>query len=232
MSDDLRKLLQPTSECIVPERFAHLSEQDQSHIEKCPRCQTELALYRQFESEPATPEERASAAWIASELRRRATQTDRRSDPWWVRLTAGFRLWQLGSALAAIVAAVGISLVSFHRGEPEFADSRSSGVMRSTAIETVSPSGELAAPPERLVWKPVSGATSYVARVLEVDSTLVWEATTESTEVRLPETVRRQSLPAKTLNWTVAASGANGGQIAASPMQKFWVRGKKVQTGE
>ena len=69
----LKSALARTPECLSIEALGALSPDEargHHHISGCVRCQTELALLREFESSDPLPDEGAAVAWISSHLER------------------------------------------------------------------------------------------------------------------------------------------------------------------
>src|SRR6516162_7316364 len=102
-----------------------------AHIAQCPRCQTELAMLKEFQSGTMLPAEAAEVSWITAELERRfdrivatsrtssGSMPDGHRPPWWRRLPSArsVRAAAFGSA-----ALVGVFVTALHfRGaqEPE-----------------------------------------------------------------------------------------------------------------
>ena len=110
---DLDAALAPREQCIAVERLAgELDGKEREHVASCARCRTELALYRDFESDAASAEERAASEWIVARLRRGRAGA-----------SAFPRRWSFGLAAAALLT-LGIGLLT-RNPEPESA--RASG---------------------------------------------------------------------------------------------------------
>ena len=64
--------LQPTSDCIPIERFGEAwTAPERDHAKRCARCQTELALWQEFDTSTPSADDDASVQWIVAELGRR-----------------------------------------------------------------------------------------------------------------------------------------------------------------
>lgn len=107
--------------------------------------------------------------------------------------------------------------------EPALPPATGEQVYRSASIDIVSPSGDMAGPPRELVWVAWPAAARYDVRVLEVDGTVVWRATSLSPRVDLPDDVIARSVPGKTLIWEVLARDGMGRAVAESGPQRFRV---------
>jgi hypothetical protein len=77
------------------------------------------------------------------------------------------------------------------------------------------------AAPQRLEWRPVSGAVRYRVRLMEVDRRELWSIDTAGTAADLPEPIRALAVPAKTLLWQVTAYNAASAVIAESGQERF-----------
>jgi hypothetical protein len=73
---------EPTSSCIPLDRLGdELTPTAHEHVAHCVRCQTEMTLWRDYESAGSSPAEGAAVQWIVAEIGRRtaAARTPRRS---------------------------------------------------------------------------------------------------------------------------------------------------------
>jgi hypothetical protein len=96
-----------------------------------------------------------------------------------------------------------------------------SDTTRSMAVALRAPVGDVTVVPERLQWEPVDGASRYRVRLAEVDRHEIWSAETSDTSIAIPDSVRAQVVPGKTLVWQVTAYNAAGAPIADSDPQRF-----------
>ena len=223
--NNLNALFGPAPDCpaiddLVPQLEGRRGEDErrraESHVAECARCKTELALLREFESPSARAGEQRAVEWIVARLRANppySTHTALRR-PWWKRI------WTLPVlAPASVVLAVAlIAFVVAVRPPRTAISSTPSGpdVMRSQSVALLKPIGDQARPPSALSWNAVPGASRYRVRVLEVDRTELWAATTPESSVSLPDSVRNQIVPLKTLLWDVSALDAAGNVLATS----------------
>lgn len=199
-------------ECIPIERLAEpeLSASDLAHVDKCVRCQTERALAMELESAEPMPDEGAAVQWIAHETRRRVFPGNIEPRP----IRAGwFRLPVWATSMAAAVA-VTLGVVLVLRTPPTVpSDVQPGTTYRAIGVELTSPMGDVSVLPTELRWQAVSGATHYEVKVLEVDGAEIWRATTDTTTIAVPEQVRAEAKPARTLMWSVRALDGSGNNV-------------------
>lgn len=213
-----QKELAPTAGCLDIARLAEeLSSAEREHVAGCVRCQSERALFNEISGDGVTPEEARDVEWIASELHRRL---DPPSNV--IRFERGPRPLHALAAAAALVIVIGTA-VWVDRREPSLDPSSSDpNVYRTSALELISPLGDLENAPEELRWAAVAEANRYEVRILEVDQTPVWTTETSAQHVSLPADVVARFLPGKTLLWTVTARRGNE-VLASSRTQQFRV---------
>jgi hypothetical protein len=65
-------------------------------------------------------------------------------------------------------------------------------------------------------------------RILEVDRTELWKSETSAVTIQIPDEVREQIKPAKTLLWQVTALDGSGKQLGSSNLVSFRL-GQKTQ---
>ena len=212
--------LQRTSDCIPLERLAEdLTPREHSHLAHCVRCQSELALWKEMNAEE-TEAEKVPVQAVASEVRKRlGTSTN-------VVSIAGHRRFVRPASLAAaaaIVVAVAVGVLVQNREPGIESTSTAITAYRSASVEIVGPTGDVAAAPTALEWKAVRGATVYDVQVMEVDHTVLWQASTRDSRIVLPSTVADQFVPGKTVLWQVKAR-RDQTTAGDSGIQKFRVR--------
>jgi hypothetical protein len=188
---------------------------------------------KEFEDAAPSADEERAVNWISARLERRFSQAaagpsrlrihdapalPRRS--WFPALNVG------GFALAAATLAVAVTIGLRENRAPELTtpSAGASTVLRSAGIATLSPAGELDAPPKDLRWEPRTDAASYLVRVMEVDRNGLWSAETREAVVALPPALRAKIVPGKLLLWEVVAKDAAGRTVAWSGEQRFRVR--------
>jgi len=218
----LKRMLQATADCIPVERFGETRTAAESeHVNRCTRCQTELALWQQFSDAAPGPDEGAAVQWIVKELRRR------HQTPAAAAISAGigpWRSWRLVSAIGATIALV--LTVGYVTRDREPAVSGSGGAMRnyrSAQLELRSPIGDQSAVPLQLEWMAFPGAVGYDVSILEVDRTVLWSGSATGSRLALPSSVRTRLVPGKTMLWEVAARDGSGKPVAVSGMRSFRV---------
>ena len=221
------------------ERLAEDSSQNHPHLVSCPRCQTELAMLKEFESSTPLAEEGAAVAWISSHLEQRLDQiknprvaprrdSSTRSVNWFARWFGTGARWLV--PVAAIVVIATVSAVLLRRSkQPELAHLGSGpAIYRSQEVEIVSPIGELAQAPKELHWKGFAPATHYKVSIMEVDHALLWSAETNYISLTIPAVTRAKMLPGKPVLWQVTALDSQGRTLAVSQLQRFSVARKST----
>jgi hypothetical protein len=224
--------LGPTPSCLPFERFGEaLTPDEQQHVAACTRCETELALFREFEDPSPAPDEGAAVQWIAAELRRRnSLRSELQTERNWLSWLTLLRPQTLAAAATVLIAVIGIAFVASNR-EPSLGDvpNTEPDVYRSNAVQVTAPMGDLPAAPTVLHWVAVPGADSYHVRVLEVDRTVLWEADTRQASITMPAQTIARFVPGKTVLWEVSARKADGTPFAQSGTQRFRVTVKPPQ---
>lgn len=213
-----QKELAPTPDCIAVERLGdELTGRERDHLATCPRCQAELALFAEFNSESASPDEVREGQWVASELHRRF-------DP-----PSNVKRFQprprAFSALAAAAAAVIVIGTAYWMGNREPSLDMNvgvQGVYRTSRFEVIAPVGEWPETPRELKWTAVPHAASYSVQIFEVDRTLLWSSETPRVTIILPADVIARIVPGKTLLWEVTARRGSA-VLASSGTQRFRV---------
>ena len=216
----------PTPDCTAIEDLApalegmrgeEVRQRTQAHVDQCAFCQTELALFRQFESPNIRPEERAAVASVTARLRRASPV---RSPSLFDRFRRPAFLVPVCAGLAAAVVAL-VLLVPASRQTLAPYTPPEQEPLRSRAVDVIGPTGDLTAAPAEFQWQAVGGASAYRVRLMETDRTVLWHETVPGTSVTLPRAVRNRIVPLKTLLWDVAAVDAAGTVIAQSGIKRF-----------
>ncbi len=226
-----QKELEPTPECIDVSRLSDaLSERERAHLATCPRCQAELALLHEFQTDSATPDEVRAGQWIASELHRRLALSNNAPSPDAPSNVKPFRSKQRTfSALAAAAVAVLVigTAVWMENREPSLdpkIDVRN--VYRTSRFDVIAPLGDVPEAPRELKWAAVPQATSYTVQILEVDGTELFRGATPRQSIVVPANVIAQFAPGKTLLWAVTARRGSD-VLASSETQRFRVSVKR-----
>jgi hypothetical protein len=236
----LRKAVSPSSACATPLELGsladgslarHVAARLRDHVAGCARCQTELTLLKEFEDAAPGPDEEGAVRWISARLERRFSEASAGSAPsprgvalprrsWFTALNVG------GVTVAGATLAVALTIGLRESRAPELAlpSQTAPAVLRSAGITTLSPAGDLDAPPSELRWEPKTEATSYSVQVMEVDHAELWRAETRHASIALPPALRARIVPGKPLLWEVVAKDAAGRPIAWSGKQRFRMR--------
>jgi hypothetical protein len=249
--DLLKSSLAATSNCFSIDdlgRYADAAgelawrERGDAHIKTCVRCQTELSLLQQFRSQEVQPSESEAVAWIDQKVARHLDTIlphhQHVPDPEATAARGRGRktffasgIFRPAAALAGllIVASSGLYLWSHRLGSvPQMKTDleTTSDNYRSGNLSIVAPTGDIGRVPATLVWQPTPDAVRYEIRLMEVNRQVLWKASTGSVSVELPDDVRQQIVPAKTLFWEVEAFDKAGAKIASSGNQRFRVSAK------
>ena len=215
--------LQPTPDCISLDRLgSELTATERIHVDTCARCQSELALWEAFNTPSRDRAEREAVDWIVTRLERSRGDSVGSAAPPLAQRFQPTHVRRLLGVAAAIMVAATLGYVVWDR-EPAVPPPTGEQVYRSVSIDIVSPSGDVAGPPQELVWVAAPAASRYDVRVLEVDGTIVWRASSLSPRLVLPDDVIARSVPGKTLIWEVVALDESGMPIAESGPQRFRV---------
>lgn len=144
------------------------------------------------------------------------------SSPAPARPAAPWRAWRVAAAaVLAIGGAMTLWTVRPGAPPPLPPPPGESEVLRGTEVETLSPSGEIAAIPGELQWRERTGALSYRVTLRTVDDQVLWEAMVPASPASVPVEVRGQLHPAVAYIWTVEALDATGARLAVSAPTRF-----------
>lgn len=220
-----------------------------AHAAACPACAAERDLARAFAAGPDPAEAAATAAGVAAivarlearpphraataeaappELARRAPAPPEPAPPARGRLLR-FPWRAAGApaalaAAAALVLAIGLGYQALRDpAPPALPDRPAAGMVRGSAIDELSPAGELTAAPEELSWEPVAGAERYRLTLLAVDDRVLWQGEAAAPPAPLPEAVMPLS-SAVVYGWRVEALDAGGRVVARSERTTFRIR--------
>lgn len=223
------------------ERLAADSSQDHPHLANCPRCQSELAMLKAFESSTPLPDEGAAVAWISSHLERRLDEIkkpsrDSRKVPaiaasstgWLARwFGAGNARWLVPIAALVVVAVTSVVLLRPSH-QPDLRADAGSGpaVYRSQEVEVIALPGQLPNAPKTLEWKRFAGAANYKVALMEVDREALWTGETNDISITIPASTRAKMLPGKLVLWQVTALDGQGRTLAVSQLERFSVAKK------
>lgn len=216
----LKEALGHQAACVSRARFTEeLTAAEREHVQHCPRCQAELALWQEFSDSTPDAEDGAAVPWIVAELRRRANREAEAPAAIWTWL----RVRTLSAAAAALVLVAMVGYLTWDR-EPVIGEIQNTkAVYRTGQLRIVSPVGDIQEVPTVLRWDNTLDAEQYEVGIFEVDRTPLWNATTPGTQIELPPSVSAQLVPGKTVLWEVSARNAAGALIAQSGTQRFRV---------
>jgi len=237
-----REALSPRDGCLTIEELDRWSDRRlpdrvkaSAHIARCPRCQAELAMLKEFQSAATRPEEAEAVSWITTELERRSDQLgpssastplrpSRSGDSlrWWHRFV-GPKPVRAALGFATLLALVAVGLQFRSAPAPELSSDIGSGPweMRSEELLGLSPTGELTRAPAELRWQATRGAARYRVTVMEVDRTELWKTDSSQTSASLPTTLLARIVPGKRLLWQVTALDSTGRTVATSQVESF-----------
>ena len=128
-------------------------------------------------------------------------------------------------AVAGALVVIAIGLQVRQSAPPAIDGARATGaqVFRSQALTILSPIGDLKDSPSEIRWEPVPTAATYQVRLMEVDQHEMWNAHTAQTSASLPDDLRTQIVPLKTLLLEVTAFDAKGRKVAQSEVIRLRV---------
>lgn len=196
-----------------------------AHIDRCVTCQSELALLHAFANGEVRADERDAVDAIVAGLRRRESDIIPTPALPGIRQSrfALFGSLRHAMSLAVVLLAVVGGYLIFQSRPPRLPSNvvYDGGSTRSLTVELRAPIGDQVAVPQRLEWRPVSGAVRYRARLMEVDRRELWSIETAAIAVDLPEPVRALIVPAKTLQWQVTAYDGSNAPIGESSLERF-----------
>ena len=93
--------------------------------------------------------------------------------------------------------------------------------LRATSIQLIEPVEDIKLAPLLFRWEKLTQATTYQVLVFEVDHVELWSGNSATATLTLPDTLKKQLLPGKTVLWKVVALDGQGKQIAESETKKF-----------
>jgi len=237
-----RAAVSTTGECLSMKDLERLAENvplpDEklnAHLAGCPRCQTELAMLKNFESATPAQDEGAAVAWITAQLGRNSLKSAPQTAA--AGRLAFFRSFFRSSYAIAAVAVVliiifSVSLyISEHQSAPQLNaglnNSNPSEIMRSQSVRLIGPSGDLKSLPESFRWDSYPGATSYRLELTEVDGTPVLQETVNENVLAVKPGWKSVIHTGKPYNWQVTAMDASGKAVASSSREHFRVETAK-----
>ena len=217
----LVRILGPGPDCIPIGRLDDaLATTDRRHLDSCPRCQAELALWRAFSGSAPSSFEGGGVRWVVAELGRRLAPASRRAPAGTWRWLTVRRPWPVAAAVA-VAAAVG-----YTAWDPEPRVRTLHGVAqvyRTASLDAIAPLGDVAAAPRAIEWASLSGAAVYDVEVFEVDRSTLWRGSSFAPRIELPPSLSVHFAPGKSVLWEVTARNGAGVVVAHSGAQRFRV---------
>lgn len=233
-----RAAVSATGECLSIKDLERLAdsaslpdEKLNAHLAGCPRCQTELAMLKNFESATPAQDEGAAVAWITAQLGRNSLKSSPQTAAMG-RLAFFRNFFRSSYAIAAVAVALiiifSVSLyISEHQPAPQLnaglKKTNPSEIMRSQSVRLVGPSGDLKSLPESFRWDTYPGASSYRVEVTEVDGTLVRQETVHQNVLSVTPEWKSVIHADKPYIWQVTAFDASGKAVASSSREHFRV---------
>lgn len=127
--------------------------------------------------------------------------------------------WIALAAAAALAVAAGLVVVARRGGLATAAPAERGSSEITSALEP-GDRAALHAPPQRLAWAPMEGASSYEATIYDAESTPMWKSLPVSTtSVDVPPEVRARLAPGRVYLWRVVARV--GIETRSSPVFEF-----------
>ena len=215
----LDRAVHPTPDCIAIERLGEArTAAESAHMKDCVRCQTEFALWQEFDQSSPSADDALAVQWIVAELSRRRAQPASAAD----------RAWRWPSlprfaAAAATLAVTGMIGYGLWDPEPSVRVHQDAKVYRTVVVQAIAPLGDVTAAPRVIEWAAVAGAVAYDVQVLEVDRVPMWRGSASEPRIEIPAQVLAQLVPGKTVLWDVTARNASGAVVAESGTQQFRV---------
>ena len=212
------KAFGPGEDCPALEEILTetVNEKIHTHLSTCAYCKSELALYREFNSEEVRPNEHDSVQKIVTRLTKNSP-VERKV--WWKSLL-DIKILAPALVAVAMILTMWTPWQQRHRTGPDV----SGDEYRSGKINIHPPdASNMQLGFSVLSWEAVPGATSYQVRVAEVDNTELWSANVTEAKAELPAKLRDQLKAPKVFQWRVSAQNAENAIIADSGWQRVSV---------
>lgn len=219
----MRRALEVTADCPPFDELVHSTRplQIEDHLKECAHCKSELALYLEFEAAEARPEEVADMRFVASKTAK-SVQAAIAPAPWWKQIFAP----QVSFGMVALLVVVAGTMLTRNASTPEPTfpgEIPSVSTLRATSIQLIEPIEDINLTPSLFRWEKLTNSSAYRVIVFEVDHVELWSGTSTSAEMVIPESLKKQLLPGKTILWKVIAYDGQRKQISDSETRKFRV---------
>ena len=220
----MRRALEQTADCPVLDELTAASRSFavEAHIKGCAHCQNELAMFSEFAAADIRPQEAADVRWVAAKTAEKVKAATSPA-PWWKAIFAPLYIKQASFSLAALLmVASGVFYASRTSTEPAFpGETPTASTLRASSIQLTEPLEDINSAPSSFQWQELTNCSDYQVIVSEVDRMQIWSSRTTKSGMLIPESLKKQVLPGKTLLWKVIAYDAAGKQLAESETRKF-----------
>ena len=222
----MRRALEQTADCPALDELTSESRSlaIDAHLEGCAHCKNELALFTEFAMANVRPQEAGDVSWVAAKTAEKVKAATSPA-PWWKAIFAPQFIKQASFGMAALLMiASGVFYASRTSTEPAFpGETPTASTLRATSIQLIEPLEDINSAPSSFVWQELTNCSDYQVIVSEVDRMQIWSSRTTKPGLMIPEQLKKQVLPGKTLLWKVIAYDAAGKQLAESETRKFRV---------
>lgn len=222
----MRRALEQTADCPVLDELTAESRSVvvEAHLKSCAHCQNELALFSEFSTADVRPQEAGDVSWVAAKTAERV-KAALSPAPWWKTIFAPQFVKQASFGMAALLmVASGAFYASRTSTEPAFpSETPTASTLRASSIQLIEPLEDINSTPSSFQWEEFTNCSDYQVIVSEVDRMQIWSSRTTKSGMPIPEQLKKQVRPGKTLLWKVIAYDAAGKQLAESETRKFRV---------
>ena len=222
----MRRALEQTADCPALDDLTSeaRSSEVEAHLKGCTHCQSELALFSEFSMADVKPQEAGDVSWVVAKTAERVREATSPA-PWWKTIFAPQFIKQASFGMAALLMITsGVFYASRTSTEPAFpGETPTASTLRATSIQLIEPLEDINSAPSVFEWRELTNCSDYQVIVSEVDRMQIWSSRTTKSGMMIPEPLKKQVLPGKTLLWKVIAYDAAGKQLAESETRKFRV---------
>ena len=199
------------------------------HVESCPHCQAELALFRSYEEAEPGAVEQADLEWVLDrvpspeEVREIPDAVSSGGRPShsllsWLKSIFGSRpLGALAAVAAVVILVIGLRGLGPSAPELQLPPADASGsVLRGGELRLESPGGELDVLPSTLSWRMVEGAANYTVVFATVDGSVLERVKTADHSIVWPAAARDLFQAGRPLFVQISALDGAGSKVAES----------------